>query len=85
MVQQKALLLLEKHGEFAIRDVDVPKPEPGEILVEIHSTGLNPVEWKIAKVGIIVTEYPAILGIDAAGVVKEVGDGVTAFKVGDKV
>lgn len=85
MVQQKALLLLEKFGDFAVRDIDVPKPGSGEILVEVHSTGLNPVEWKIAKVGIIISEYPAILGLDSAGVVKEVGDGVTAFKVGDKV
>lgn len=85
MSQQKALLLLEKQGDFAVREIDVPKPDSGEILVEVHSTGLNPVDWKIAKIGFAISEYPAVLGSDAAGVVKEVGDGVTAFKAGDKV
>lgn len=85
MPTHKALFLLEKHGEFAVRDVETYKPGPGELLVEIRATGLNPLDWKIQQVGIFVSEYPAILGTDAAGVVQEVGEGVEGFTVGDRV
>lgn len=85
MPTHKALYLLEKHGEFAVRDVETYKPGPGELLVEAKAIGLNPLDWKIQEVGLFVTEYPAILGYDAAGIVKEVGDGVDGFVVGDRV
>ena len=83
--QQKALFLLEAKGAFAIRQKDIPKPGPGELVIEIHATSLNPVDWKIQATGFFVEEYPAILGQDVAGIVKEVGEGVTGFAVGDKV
>ncbi|KAI0783925.1 medium-chain dehydrogenase/reductase like protein [Irpex lacteus] len=85
MTTQKALLLLEKHGEFALRDIPIQKPGPGELLVEIKATSLNPVEWKIRQIGFFITEYPAVLGHDSAGIVKEIGEGVTGFAVGDRV
>ena len=84
-VQQKALFLLEKQGAFAVRPVDAPTPGPGELLVEVHAAALNPVDWMIQSMGIMLTTYPAILGCDAAGTVKEVGTGVTGFAVGDRV
>jgi NADPH:quinone reductase-like Zn-dependent oxidoreductase len=43
------------------------------------------VDWKIQQSGIFVEKYPATLGTDVAGVVEEVGEGVAAFKKGDKV
>ncbi|KAI0783888.1 GroES-like protein [Irpex lacteus] len=85
MPTHKALFLLEKYGEFVVGDVETYKPGPGELLVEIKATGLNPLDWKIQQVGIFVSEYPAILGTDAAGVVKEVGEGVEGFTVGDRI
>jgi Zn-dependent alcohol dehydrogenase len=42
-------------------------------------------DWKIPKYGVVREEYPAILGADGAGIVEQVGEGVTAFKKGDKV
>ncbi|PSR83376.1 hypothetical protein PHLCEN_2v5755 [Hermanssonia centrifuga] len=83
--QQKSLLLLEKQGPFAIQNTDIPEPGPGELLVEIHATALNPVDWKIQVYGIFIQDYPAVLGQDAAGIVKELGEGVASFAVGDKV
>ncbi len=85
MPTHKALYLLEKHGEFAIRDVETYHPGPGELLVEIKAVSLNPLDWKVQALGLFVTEYPAILGYDAAGVVKEVGEGAEGFTVGDRV
>lgn len=87
MPQQKALLLQSRLGTYALGTVNVPVPGRGELLVEVHSTALNPVDWKIQAhdFGGIIKEYPAILGTDCAGVVKAVGEGVTEFEVGDKV
>lgn len=85
VAQQKSLLLLEKQGAFAVRPTDIPKPGPGELLVEIHATALNPVDWKIQVYGIFLENFPAVLGTDSSGIVKEVGEGVTEFAVGDKV
>ncbi|KAI0684707.1 medium-chain dehydrogenase/reductase like protein [Cytidiella melzeri] len=85
MSTQKALVLFEKQGSYAVRDIEVYKPGPGELLIEIKATGLNPVDWQIQSTGLYRTDFPVVLGIDAAGVVKEVGEGVTDFAVGDRV
>ena len=83
--KQKSLHLLEKQGSFAVQETDIPKPGPGELLVEIHATALNPVDWKIQAYGLFIEKFPAVLGTDSAGIVKKVGEGVTGFSVGDRV
>ncbi|KAI0091061.1 medium-chain dehydrogenase/reductase like protein [Irpex rosettiformis] len=85
MATHKALVLPEKFGKFVVRDVPTPKAGPGELLVEVRATSLNPIDWKAQEYGIAITEYPAVLGLDAAGVVKEVGEGVAGFAAGDQV
>eukprot|EP00253_Pinus_taeda_P005881 PITA_05881 len=69
-------------GEFP-----VPKPGPGQILVKVRAAALNPVDFK-KREGLFKTndsDFPAVPGCDAAGVVVEVGDGVSKFKNGDEV
>ncbi|KAI0366165.1 GroES-like protein [Pilatotrama ljubarskyi] len=83
--EQKALVLPVKQGEFVVDTRPVPKPSPGELLVRNEASGLNPVDWKIQAFGAIVTKYPAVLGIDAAGVVAATGEGVAQHTLGDKV
>ena len=83
--QQKALFLQSKLGEFALATRDVPTPGAGDILVKNEAVGLNPVDWKVKTYGLFIEEYPVILGFDAAGTVETVGEGVTAFKKGDRV
>ena len=86
MIQQKALLLLTPiNGEWRISTRDIPVPAKGEILVNIHATALNPVDWKIRAFNFIVKEYPAVLGSDSAGTVEAVGPGVRGFSKGDRV
>ena len=60
-------------------------PRAGEVLVKIHATALNPVDWKIRAYDFFIKEYPTILGTDAAGTIEAVGEGVTTFQKGDKV
>ncbi|KAH9921855.1 chaperonin 10-like protein [Fomitopsis serialis] len=82
---QKALVLPAKYADFVVRSIAVPKPGPGQLLVKVHAVGLNPVDWKIQKNGIIVQEFPGIVGSDVAGTVEELGEGVKGFSLGDKV
>lgn len=85
MPEHKALLLLEKQGELAVRDVPTYSPGAGQLKIKIISTALNPVDWKMATTGFFIQDYPFILGTDAAGEVVELGEGVTGFAQGDKV
>ncbi|KAF8557927.1 GroES-like protein [Imleria badia] len=88
MSTSRALLLKEKFGAFEVGTKAMPSPGPGEILVKEVAVGLNPIDWKIQSApayAVMVTEFPTVLGRDAAGQVEAVGEGVTQFKKGDNV
>ncbi|KAL5486253.1 hypothetical protein ACEPAI_7299 [Sanghuangporus weigelae] len=85
MAEQKALILDKPHGEFSVGTRPIPKPGPGELLVKVHATALNPVDCAIRDHNIIVNDYPAVLGYDSAGTVEEIGEGVEGFAKGDRV
>ncbi|QIA28225.1 zinc-dependent alcohol dehydrogenase family protein [Thermaerobacter sp. PB12/4term] len=71
---------------FEAREVPVPEPGPGEVLVEVHASSVNPVDYKIRRNGTWAgVEPPAIIGYDVSGVVVAVGPGVTDFQPGDEV
>jgi NADPH2:quinone reductase len=59
----------------------------GEVLVRVRASSVNPLDTKIRarQAAHAKQPLPAVLGLDMAGVVEEVGDGVTAFKRGDEV
>jgi NADPH2:quinone reductase len=69
--------------------MEVPDPvieDPQEVIVRLHAAGINPVDYKLRKAGGYYPDrLPLILGCDGAGVVEEIGKGVTKFKVGDEV
>lgn len=65
-------------------DVDLPAPGPGEVQVRHTAVGLNFIDTYHRR-GIYPVELPSGLGVEAAGVVEAVGEGVTGFKVGDRV
>ena len=71
-----------------VRETEDPEPGPGQVLVEVRAAGMNPGEIAIRE-GRLHERWPASFpsgeGTDLAGVVKALGDGVTAFGVGDEV
>ncbi|KZP22104.1 GroES-like protein [Athelia psychrophila] len=81
----KALFLLTKFGEFAVRSAGIPKPGRGELLIKNEAVALNPIDWKMQTWGLVIQHYPAIIGLDTAGTVEAVGEGVTEFQKGDRV
>lgn len=66
------------------REVDVPEPGPGEALIEQKAIGLNFIDT-YHRSGLYPLELPMGLGVEAAGVVTAVGDGVDTVDVGDRV
>jgi NADPH:quinone reductase-like Zn-dependent oxidoreductase len=84
-------LVFKRYGgldQVAFADIPQPVPKPGEILVQVHAAGVNPVDNRIRAgkmKAIIPLQLPATLGSDVAGVVVEVGHRVTRFKPGDAV
>jgi NADPH:quinone reductase-like Zn-dependent oxidoreductase len=82
-----------EYGSFALRDVETPTPGTGEVLVRVHATSLNAVDWYGFK-GRPYFARPLMgmrkpksteVGTDFAGVVAAVGDGTTGFTPGDEV
>jgi NADPH:quinone reductase-like Zn-dependent oxidoreductase len=74
-------------GPEVLELVEVPRPSPipTEVLVRTVAAGVNPVDWKSRARGGFLGEPPFTVGWDVAGVVEEVGYGVTRFAVGDRV
>jgi len=70
--QHLAAILKEQGQPFVIEDRPTPKCGPNEVLVEVHSLAVNPVDYKMRE-GFMVKSYPAVLGSDIAGVVLETG------------
>src|SRR5437764_1299638 len=86
----RAVQVTEFGGPEVLQVVDVgaPEPIPTELLVEVNAAGVNPVDWKTREgrgAAGASGPPPFILGWDAAGVVKEIGRGVTTYTVGDRV
>ncbi|MDN3355236.1 NADP-dependent oxidoreductase [Actinomadura sp. DC4] len=61
-----------------------PHPGPGQVRIAVRAAGVNPSDWK-KRAGLMDEELPQTLGHEAAGVVDEVGEGVTDVAVGDRV
>jgi NADPH:quinone reductase-like Zn-dependent oxidoreductase len=69
-----------------IVDLPDPHPGPGQVRIVVHAAGINATEWKLRK-GVLDfgQGLPQTTGRDVAGVVDEVGEGVTDVAVGDRV
>jgi len=83
----RAIRQVSVGGPEVLELVDVPCPEPGptEVLVRVAAAGVNPVDWKVRARGGLLGEPPFTVGWDVAGVVEELGRGVTRFAPGDRV
>jgi NADPH:quinone reductase-like Zn-dependent oxidoreductase len=73
---------------LVVDEVERPDPKAGEVLIRVHAAGVNPVDWKF-RAGYLKEYAPLTLphapGLDLAGTVEALGDGVTGFAIGDRV
>ena len=73
-------------NEFTLEDIEIPDPEPGQLLVRVVASGTNPVDAKLRADGTWAgLSPPVVLGYDVSGVVEKVGPCVTDFATGDEV
>jgi len=74
---------------LTVKDVPVPRAGAGQIRVKVAAAGLNPMDWFMTSDAETAKRFglrlPCGFGTDYAGVVDEVGEGVTSFAVGDRV
>ncbi|MFG3552262.1 NADP-dependent oxidoreductase [Streptomyces sp. NPDC047725] len=69
-------------------DAEEPHAGPGQVRIAVRAAGVNPVDWRIREgqvLGAHPIELPSGVGLDAAGVVDEIGEGVEGVEVGDRV
>ncbi|MEM1189356.1 MAG: zinc-dependent alcohol dehydrogenase family protein [Pseudomonadota bacterium] len=85
-------MILNSYGESAVFEpAELPEPEagPGQVLVRIAATSVNTVDTMIQQLGQdlapLTPDLPAVLGMDFAGTIEAVGEGVTDFVAGDEV
>jgi NADPH2:quinone reductase len=82
-------LVCKEYGppeSLVIEEQDDPVPGPGQVCIDVAAAGINfPDVLSIAGKYQVKTPTPFIPGNEAAGVVAAIGDGVTRYKIGDKV
>lgn len=84
-------MILSTYGErAAFEPADLPEPaaRPGHVVVRVAATSVNTIDTMIRSMGAdlpLAPQLPAVLGMDFAGTVEVVGEGVTGFAVGDEV
>ncbi len=80
----RAVVARAKGEPVTVEIIEVPDPGPGEVLVTVQACGVCHTDLHYRE-GIIPGDFPFLLGHEAAGIVEEVGDGVTEVEVGDFV
>jgi NADPH:quinone reductase-like Zn-dependent oxidoreductase len=83
----QAAMLDTPGAAFRMAQIPRPHPQPGQVLVRVEASAVNPLDIKIraGQAAHARQPLPAILGIDLAGVVEAIGEGVTTFRPGDEV
>jgi len=86
----KAVVLHDYGSASSLKYEDYPAPilAAGEVLVRVHAASLNPMDWMLRSGAVkefIPIGFPYILGVDLAGLVQKVGQGVVGFEPGDRV
>jgi 2-desacetyl-2-hydroxyethyl bacteriochlorophyllide A dehydrogenase len=81
----KAAVLEAYHQPLAVREVELPPPVRGEVAVEVKACGLCQTDLHISEGRIPTVTLPLIPGHEFAGVVARLGEGVTDWKVGERV
>lgn len=80
----KAAVLYERKAPVKVEAVDLDPPRAGEVLVKVVANGVCHSDYSVIH-GVVPLPLPVVLGHEGAGIVEEVGSGVTLAKPGDHV
>jgi len=84
-------MVINQYGNsdaFQLSEIEKPEIKPGHVLVKIAATSVNTVDTMIRQMGKelpLSPDTPAVLGMDFAGTIEAIGNGVDGFSVGDEV
>lgn len=67
-----------------LEEAEVPRPGPGQVRVAVRTCGLTPADWALCQ-GLFAGDLPRGIGLEVAGTVDALGDGVTGAQAGDEV
>jgi NADPH2:quinone reductase len=92
VIEMRAIVF-DNYGDpdvMRLREVPVPEPHEGEVLIRVGYASVNPADSKTraghaARLGYRYVDFPFVVGMDAAGIVERTGANVTEFKAGDRV
>ncbi|MGH8385198.1 MAG: zinc-dependent alcohol dehydrogenase family protein [Pseudomonas sp.] len=86
-LQMRALIVDSANAPLRLASIARPTPSAGQVLVRIAASGVNPLDGKIRSGQAAHTRQPlpAVLGMDLAGTVEALGEGVSGWKPGDEV
>jgi len=84
-MKTRAAVAWQASAPLTIETVELQGPQAGEVLVEVKATGICHTDWYTLSGADSEGAFPSILGHEGAGIVMEVGAGVTTLKPGDHV
>lgn len=84
-ITMKAMVLEQQGKPLVLRDVPTPKPSHGQVLIQVHACGVCRTDLHIVDAELPNPKLPLIPGHEITGRVVEVGEGVNAFSIGDRV
>lgn len=82
----KAIRVNEHGGPEVLshEDIDIPEPQSGQVLIKVHSAGLNYIDT-YQRTGLYPVDLPLTLGLEGAGTVEGIGPEISEFSIGDRV
>jgi S-(hydroxymethyl)glutathione dehydrogenase/alcohol dehydrogenase len=83
-MKTRAAVLTAPHAPFEIMELELDPPGPGEVLLKVSAAGLCHSDLHMMD-GDLTVRYPIVGGHEAAGIVEQIGPGVTKVKVGDHI
>ncbi|KAI4177998.1 MAG: hypothetical protein LQ343_000082 [Gyalolechia ehrenbergii] len=83
--QHPAAVLESKGAPLSIRTRPTPTPGPTEVLVEVKSIALNPIDNYMREAGFVIDTYPTVIGSDISGIIVATGSSATKYKTGTRV
>lgn len=83
--EQQAFAVTNPGHSLEQISIPVKQASSNEVVVEVYSSSINPLDWKLRDANLWGLQVPYVLGYDFSGIVTSVGSNVNKFKVGDKV
>jgi alcohol dehydrogenase len=80
----KAAIVQEVHGKWQLKDIPIPKPDPNQVLIKMHASGICYTDVHMTE-GKLPARLPTTLGHEPVGEIVELGQSVTTRKIGDRV